>query len=161
MQELLALTQDRPEVALDAGEVLLAAGDPAERLYVLVEGRLVVRRDDEDFVVVEEPGACVGEVAVLLGRTHLATVVAVEPSRVRVVEPARAALVEHPEVLYAVAALLADRLDMVKRYLADVQDQYRDVDGGLGMIGDLLRSLSTSPGGRSEPGSEREPDPLY
>lgn len=159
--ELLGLTEDRPEIVLDPGEVLLAAGDRADRLYVLVEGRLMVRRDDEDFVVIDQPGACVGEVAVLLGRPRRATVVAVETTRVRVVEPAGATLVARPEILYAVAAMLADRLDLMNHYLADVQAQYRDVDGGLGMIGDVLKSLSASAGARAEPGSEREPDPLY
>jgi len=49
----------------------------------------------------------------------------------------------------------------VNHYLADLQQQYRDVDGGLGLVGDVLVGLATHPGDDLEPGSEREPHPLY
>jgi hypothetical protein len=35
------------------------------------------------------------------------------------------------------------------------------VDGGLGMVGDVLRTLATHHGDEVDPGSDREPDPLY
>lgn len=161
MDDLLALTIGEPEIEIGAGEVLLHEGGEPRDLFVLVSGRLMVRRDDEDFIAIDAPGACVGEMAVLLGREHTATVVATEPSRLRVIADARAALAENPPVLHAVAGLLARRLDLVNHYLADLQQQYRDVDGGLGLVGDVLVELAAHPGHDLEPGSEREPDPLY
>jgi CRP-like cAMP-binding protein len=121
----------------------------------------MVRRGGEDYVAMDAPGACVGEMAVLLGRAHTASVVAVEPCRLRVIEDAAAALDDNPLVLHAVATLLARRLDLVNGYLADLQEQYRHVDGGLGMVGDVLRTLATHHGDEVDPGSDREPDPLY
>ena len=161
MQQLLELTAGRPERVLDAGEPLLTEGEPPAHLYVLVEGRLVVRRGGDDFVAIDAPGACVGEMAVLLGRTHTASVVAVERTRVRVIEDAAATLDDDPAILHAVATLLARRLDLVNHYVADLQHQYRDVDGGLGMVGEVLRTLASHHGDEVAPGSEREPDPLY
>jgi CRP-like cAMP-binding protein len=161
MQELLALTEGLPELRLDAGQVLLREGEATGHLYVLVEGALMVRKGDEDFVAIDAPGACVGEMAVLLARAHTATVVAAEPSVLRVIEDAHAALDDNPTVLHAVATLLARRLDLVNQYLADLQRQYADIDGGLGMVGGVLQHLATHQGDTVDPGSEREPDPLY
>ena len=161
MEELLTLTVGLPERTLAAGEVLLHQGNVTGHLFVLLQGRLLVRKGDEDFIVIDAPGACVGEMSVLLGRPHTASVVALEPSIVRVIEDAQAALDEHPPVLHAVATLLARRLDLVNQYIADVQRQYQDVDGGLGMISDVLRDLASHHGDVAEPGSDREPNPLY
>ena len=161
MDDLLSLTEGQPERSIAPGEVLLHQGDEPRDFFVLVSGRLMVRRDDEDFVAIDAPGACVGEMAVLLGRTHTATVVATEPSVLRVIADASATLYDDPPVLHAVASLLARRLDLVNQYLADLQQQYRDVDGGLGLVGDVLLDLATHPGDDFEPGSDREPDPLY
>jgi len=161
MQELLALTAGLPEIMLEAGEVLLHEGDEAGELYVLVSGQLVVRKGGEDFVAVTAPGSCVGELAVLLERNHTATITATEPTRLRVIHDARTTLAESPATTHAVATLLARRLDLVNTYLADLQHQYRDVDGGLGLVGAVLKSLATHDHDDLEPGSEREPDPLY
>jgi CRP-like cAMP-binding protein len=161
MEDLLALTVGQPEIEVPAGAVVVREGAEPRDLFVLVRGRLMVRRDDEDFIAIEAPGACVGEMAVLLGRTHTATVVATEPSTLRVITDAHAALDDNPPVLHAVATLLARRLDLVNRYLADLSNQYRDHEGGLGLVGDVLRGLAAHHGDELEPGSDREPDPLY
>ncbi len=161
MEELLALTVGLPEIELAAGDVLVREGEASHDLYVLVAGRLMVRKGDEDFIVIDAPGACVGEMGVLLGRSPTATVVATEPSRLRVIHDAPTALDESPAVLHAVATLLARRLDLVNDFLVDLQRQYRDVDGGLSMVSDVVRGLAGHHGDGLEPGSEREPDPLY
>ncbi len=161
MEELLTLTEGLPERTLAADEVLLRQGDVTGHLFVLVTGRLLVRKGDEDFVAIDAPGACVGEMSVLLRRPHTASVVATEPTTVRVIEDAHAALDDDPPVLHAVATLLARRLDLVNQYIADVQRQYQDVDGGLGLLSDVLRDLARHHGDVAEPGSDREPNPLY
>jgi len=161
VEELLTLTAGLPEQSFATGEALVEQGESSGHLYVLVEGRLVVRKGDEDFVFIDAPGACVGEMSVLLGRAHTASVIALEPSRVRVIEDAHTALDDNPSVLHAVATLLARRLDLINQYVTDLQIQYRDVDGGLAMMGDVLRELASHHGDVADPGSERDPDPLY
>lgn len=161
MEQLLDLTIGLPERAVEAGEALLVAGSEAKHIYVLLEGRLVVQREGEDLLEFTEPGSCIGEKALLLARPHRSSVVAAEPSRVRVVENAAVALHDNPALLYAVAILLARRLEMVESYLGDLRHQYRDHDGGLGMIGEVLTTLASHHGHAITPGSDREPDPLY
>lgn len=161
MQELIDLTAGLPERALAAGEVLVMEGEAPDHLYVLLEGELVVRRGGDDLLAFDHPGSCIGEKAVLLGRPHRSSVVAAVPCRVRVVEDAADRIHESPEILNAVATLLAGRLEMVESFLSDLQHQYRDVDGGLGMISDVLGALAHHHGPKANPGSLRDPDPLY
>ena len=55
---------------------------------------------------------------------------------------------------------LAERLDLVTTYLADLKDQYGDAPG-LSMVADVLSTLSQHPGTTARPGSARDPDPEY
>lgn len=162
MADLLELTAGLPERILAADEVLVVEGEAADHLYVLIEGELLVRRGGDDLIAFDRPGSCIGEKAVLLGRPHRSSVVATVPTRVRVVEDAAERIHHNPEVLLRVATLLAGRLEMVESFLSDLQHQYRDHDGGLGMIGDVLGALAHHHGPTHlSPGSDRDPDPLY
>ncbi len=161
MQELLALTSGMPERTVEAGQALVVEGEVADHVYVLLEGRLVVRRGGDDLIVFDEPGTCIGEKALLLDQPHHSSVIAVDRSRVRVIDDAAATLHDNPAILFAVSTLLARRLEMVEHYLSDLQHQYRDVDGGLGMIGAVLGTLASHHGKPMTAGSDREPDPLY
>jgi CRP/FNR family cyclic AMP-dependent transcriptional regulator len=161
MQEMIDLTAGLPERTLAVDELLVVEGEAPDHLYVLLEGELVVRRGGDDLIAFDQPGACIGEKAVLLGRPHSSSVVAVQPSTVRVIEGAADRIHESPEVLLSVATLLASRLEMVEAFLSDLQHQYRDVDGGLGMISEVLGALAHHHGPKARPGSDRDPDPLY
>ena len=162
MADLLELTDGLPERALAADDVLIEEGEAPDHLYVLLEGELLVRRDGDDLIAFDQPGACIGEKAVLLNRPHRSSVVATVPTRVRVIEDAADRIHHSPEVLLEVAVLLAARLELVESFLSDLQHQYRDHEGGLGMIGDVLGALAHHHGPTDlSPGSERDPDPLY
>jgi CRP-like cAMP-binding protein len=162
MANLLEMTSGLPERTLAADEVLIVEGEAPDHLYVLIEGELLVRRGGDDLIAFDQPGACIGEKAVLLNRPHRSSVVATVPSRVRVLEDAAERIHHSPEVLLEVATLLAGRLEMVESFLSDLQHQYRDHDGGLGMIGEVLGALAHHHGPTDlSPGSERDPDPLY
>jgi predicted acylesterase/phospholipase RssA/CRP-like cAMP-binding protein len=75
-------TELRP-VALAAGETLFREGDPAEDVFFLRQGRLGVRRHTAEGTETEidalEPGASVGEMALLTGEPRAATVEALQP----------------------------------------------------------------------------------
>ena len=75
---------------LPPGAVLLAEGETSGRLYVLAEGKVEVLRGDTQVAVVEEAGAVFGEMSVLLGRPHTATVRATSPVGVFVFDDAAA-----------------------------------------------------------------------
>jgi CRP/FNR family transcriptional regulator, cyclic AMP receptor protein len=161
VDDLLPLTEGRPEVSVAAGEVLIAEGASTGRLFVLLEGRLAVRKGDETVATLTEPGACVGEMAALLGIPHTAAVVAEQPCRLRIVDDAGLVLRDDPQLLGAVARLLARRLQLVTSYLGDLRNQYAHLGGGLGMVHEVLGGLAQHYGEPARPGSARDPDPHY
>jgi hypothetical protein len=74
-------------VAVEAGDTLVRQGDPGDRLYLLLDGVLVVEVDGRHVAEVG-PGAVVGERAVLEGGRRTATLRAATPCRVAVVDAA-------------------------------------------------------------------------
>ena len=67
MEELLALALDRPRRTVNADEVLIDDGTAVPALYVLVEGSFRVEKDGVPITTVTEPGACLGEMSLVLG----------------------------------------------------------------------------------------------
>ena len=159
--DLLAVSADWPVQQVEAGEVLMAQGDSTRRLAVLLEGALEVRHGDEVVATIDTPGACVGEISLLLDQTHHSTVTAVVPTRVRVLADADRVLPSDPALLVPVASVLAGRLRLVSTYLADLKEQYGESHPGLDMVGDVLGSLTRHCGTPFEPGSDRQPDVPY
>jgi CRP-like cAMP-binding protein len=160
-EALLDVSSTWPVLHAAPGDVVLTQGGSSERLLVLEEGAVEVRRDAEVVAIVDQPGACIGEIALLLGTAHSAGVVALEPSTLRVLEHARDALTTDATLLGPVAAILASRLRLVTAYLADLTSQYSDAGTGLGMVSEVLTSLSQHQGDRMDPGSEREAEAPY
>ena len=147
--------------ALQPGETLIAEGDAVVALYELTSGSLEVVRGATTVAVLAEPGALVGELSLLLDRPASASVRAQTEATVVEIEDARERLASDPEFSVALARLLARRVDTMTGYLADLREQYADHDGGLGMIHEVLASLSHATPTDVEPGSEREPDAPY
>jgi CRP-like cAMP-binding protein len=88
MEELLSLARDVPRRSVEAGEVLLTDGAVVHALYVLLEGALKIEKNGVPIATVTEPGACVGEMSLLLGVAATADVVASERSQLAVIENA-------------------------------------------------------------------------
>jgi CRP-like cAMP-binding protein len=131
------------------------------RSDVGVPGTVDVRKDGVRVATVNRPGACFGEMSILLGGTHTASVVADTACRFRLLEQADAALHQQPELVHGIATMLAERLQLVTAFLADLKRQYGDAEGNLAMVDSVLDALLRHAPGSAEPGSEREPDPLY
>ena len=109
---------------------------------------------------IDRPGAAFGEVAALRGSGHTATVVAADPCRLRYADDGDAFLHGHPEVLFEMARGLAERLDLITNYLADLRNQYAGA-AGLDMVSDVLGKLQGAASPTIRPGSVRDPDPEY
>ena len=161
MQALLDLADGLPRRTLSPGEGLITEGDAGGTLYILLDGGLRVEKRGTPVTAITEPGVCVGEVSLLLDVPATADVVAAEPSTVAVVADGRRALREHPDLGRTLAELLALRVQRMTTYLADLQRQYADHEGGLGMVDTVLGSLMHHAGTRSQLGSERDPEPEY
>jgi CRP/FNR family cyclic AMP-dependent transcriptional regulator len=161
VDDVLALCQGLPEQRYAPGEALLGEGTRSGRLFVLIEGAVQVERERVAIVHLEEPGIFLGEISALLGVAHGASVVATAPTRCHVIEDAATSLADHPELLGAVARLLARRLNAMTTYLVDIKRQYGGEDGHLGMMDEVLSQLMSVRPLSIQPGSAREDQPDY
>lgn len=161
MEVFLELAAGLARRSFAAGEVVLAEGTAGGVLFILLDGALRIEKDGQPVTALTEPGVCIGELSLLLDIPATADVVASEPSTLAFVDDARRVLAEHPDLALALAQLLAARVQRMTTYRVDLQNQYADHGGGLGMVDVVLGSLMHKPGTRSELGSERDPDPEY
>lgn len=144
------------------GTRLIREGVACGRIYVLESGALEIVRGGVRIVVVREPGAFVGEISALLGMPPTADVVAHEDSTVRVIEAAPDALRSDPALTYAIAQLLARRLQAVTAYLVDIRRQYAGTGTHLALMDQVLADLMTQHAAhRERTGSERHDVPDY
>jgi CRP/FNR family transcriptional regulator, cyclic AMP receptor protein len=157
---MMALSAHLPEVELAPGQALLREGGASGSIFVLVSGALRVLKGDVQVNTITHPGALIGEMSVLLGTDHGATVEAIEPCRLRHAADGHALLAGDPEITKLVAIGLAERLNFVTTYLADLKHQYGDAPG-LSMVSDVLSELAQRQGPAARPGSARDPDPDY
>ncbi len=157
---MLALSAHLPEITLAAGETLVREGDRAGSLWVLVQGALQVRKGRVLINSITQPGALVGEMSLLLGSGYSATVRASQFSVLRHAADGRALMDSDPAITWLVAAGLAERLNFVTSYLADLKDQYGDAPG-MTMVSQVINELSMRQGPAAVPGSAREPDPEH
>ena len=160
LSDLLALTAHLPEHRLDAGAVIMEEGSDGGEIWILVDGALNISKGGIVVNRVSHPGSTLGEISVLLGAPHSATVEAAVPSVLRLAADGRALLSSHPTISHLIAITLAERLSFVTTYLSDLQHQYGNA-AGLTMVKDVLAQLEQRRGPRATPGSAREPDPAY
>lgn len=160
MSEMLALSVHLPERVFDVGEVVVREGDAGGAIWVLVSGALLVRKAGVAVNTIAKAGAIVGEVSALLGSVYGATVEATERSVLRHAADAQRLLESHPAITRLVAIGLAERLNFVTTYLADLKMQYGDAPGLL-MVPAVLNALSERQVERARPGSARDPNPEY
>ena len=141
---MLTLAAHLPEVVFEAGDAVIEEGGEAGSLWVLLSGKLEVCKGGTRVNTIEKPGAIVGEISLLLGARHGATIKALEPTRARFAADGHALLLEDPEVTRLLAVGLAERLNYVTAYLADLKFQYGDTPG-LSMVDTVLtRSARTT-----------------
>ena len=79
MSKILELIQDREVRRFEPGEIVMENGAQTHRLYVLIDGKVEVVKDDVRVSTISEAGATFGEISVLLEGNHTATVRALTP----------------------------------------------------------------------------------
>lgn len=124
-----------------AGEVLLQEGGEEPGLFFLERGTVEVWKDGQSIARVRERGAVFGEMSVLLGSAHTATVTAAGEVECRVAEAPAAYLAEHPEVVLYIGWILARRLDSLNRYLVDMRAQFEDREDHVGIANAVLGAI--------------------
>lgn len=159
MASLLESCPDGVEREVAAGTILIREGERSDCLYVLVDGTLEVFRGDVAFATVTEQGAVLGEMSVLLDQPHTASVKAVSPVRIRVIEQATSFLASHPELVLPIAQLLARRLQNASTYLVNLKQQFRGYQDHFGMIDEVLESIMHQQETKFPPPDDLPPDP--
>jgi CRP/FNR family transcriptional regulator, cyclic AMP receptor protein len=142
MASVLALTKSQPQQTLASGEALITEGDAGGELYVLESGRLTVERDGVTIATITEPGALIGEMSVLLGVDHSATVRAETQSTVRVIADAMPFLERNPLMALHVATLACERLDRTSALVVSLRKDAEDKAGDHGVFGRIFSALS-------------------
>ena len=130
-----------PIAAFAAGELVLRQGTVTERLLFLCEGAVDIVRDGATLARVAEPGAVLGDMAVILGRPHSADVRAALPSRCHVIEDAARLLRAEPELALYVMTVLASRLDAVNGLLIEARARLGEAGPQRGFLAETLDSL--------------------
>ena len=160
MTDMLSLSSHLPEIELAAGDTVVQEGRTAGGLWVLVSGALEVRKGDVLVNTITRPGALIGEISVLLDTVYSATVRATKRTVLRHAADGQALLASDPSITRLVAVGLAERLNFVTTYLADLKHQYGDAPG-LSMVSDVLSQLAQRQAPPARPGSARDPNPDY
>jgi CRP/FNR family cyclic AMP-dependent transcriptional regulator len=115
-----------PLIAFDPGETILYSGSTTGQLFILRHGVVEIVRDGQQIATVSEPGAVLGELAVILDKPHTADVRAVERCEFHFAE-ASTLLKENVAALLYVTAMLAHRLDAANTVIVEVK---RDLESG-------------------------------
>lgn len=108
------------------GEVVFHQEDPADRMYIIVEGSIRISITSEDGrekdLAVLQPGDCFGEMALLDGSNRSATATAVDATQTLALyrEDFMEFLQEHPQVVAQTTSLLTSRLRSVNQMLGDM-----------------------------------------
>ncbi|RMG16906.1 MAG: cyclic nucleotide-binding domain-containing protein [Deltaproteobacteria bacterium] len=110
-EDLAQIALITEELTLDAGEVVFEEGEMGDALFLLIEGRVSVRRGDR--VIAElGPGECFGEMAILDSSPRSATVAALEEASCLKIEREDFydIMAEKPEIAQGVIKVLMRRL---------------------------------------------------
>ena len=78
---MLALSANLPEVEFAPGEAVVHEGGASGSIWILVSGALRVRKGIIQVNTITDPGALIGEMSILQGIAHSATVEATQQSR--------------------------------------------------------------------------------
>ena len=159
MRAVLDYCSGGTERQVEAGTLVVTEGGTTDHLYVLMQGKLEVLKGELVVATVTEPGAVLGEMSVLLGQPHTATVRACTDAVVYEFGDAASFLKQQPEVALLIAKMLAQRLNVANTYLADLKRQYAGHGTHLAMVGEVLQSMINLPPHEVAPGSDRQSDP--
>jgi CRP/FNR family transcriptional regulator, cyclic AMP receptor protein len=140
MSAILDLVKEREVREFGAGQDVISQGQRCGVMLVLIEGQVEILRDEVRVSKASEGGVLFGEMAVLLRSPATATVRTLSPAKFVVIENPREFLEGSSQASLHVAELLANRLDALTRYLADVKRQYEGHDH-IGMVDGVLEAL--------------------
>jgi len=110
-----------PLATYGGGETILQAGSKTGRLLILESGAVAILKDSIEIATVDEPGAVLGEISVLLDQPHSAEVRTLADSQFHVADATQFA--KDPNAMRYLAKNLARRLVAADDILVDVKNE--------------------------------------
>jgi CRP/FNR family cyclic AMP-dependent transcriptional regulator len=141
MNKVLELCWDLPVKSLGAGEAVMHQGEEGRKLAILKEGEVEVLKDGQRVATISEAGSIFGELSVILSSPHTATVNTIRPSEFFMIEDPDSFLWERAELNFEILRLLANRLEHITQYLAELKSQSETRSEAVEMIGEALAEL--------------------
>lgn len=124
-QSILQACSTSQKMTVAKGTELLKQGTQSGMLYVLASGSVEILRGGIVVAATSEPGALFGEMSILLGTPHTATVQAKTQCEVYGFENGAAFVRSNPDITFEIATLLAKRLSQATDYLTELNDSVR------------------------------------
>ncbi|MBD3421097.1 MAG: cyclic nucleotide-binding domain-containing protein [Chitinivibrionales bacterium] len=105
------------------GDVVIQEGKLAEGLFILMAGKVDVVVKEVKVAEISDKGAFIGEIASLLRCRRIASVQAVEPTRVIYIRDITEHFTENPAVAFSIAKTLASRIMDLNSKIVDYQKE--------------------------------------
>lgn len=156
MRKILDYCKQLEEVTFEPYKAILNEGGRSNKIYILIEGEVVIEKEGVEVNTVSEPGSIFGEMSILLNMPHMATVKTTSESRFYVAEDGMGFLKSDMKIAFSISRLLATRLHGVTTYLVDIKNQYQDHDTyHFTIVDSVLENLLHQQDEDSDLGSER------
>ncbi|MEO6608788.1 MAG: cyclic nucleotide-binding domain-containing protein [Aestuariivirga sp.] len=124
-QSILDACSQMQKTVVARGTELLKQGTQSGTLYVLLSGTIEILRGGVVVASTSEPGALFGEMSILLGTPHTASVRAKTQCEVYSFENGADFVRSNPDITFEIATLLAKRLSQATDYLTELNDSVR------------------------------------
>jgi len=124
---ILEICNDLPTKTFEPGAVLFGEGKKDGALCVLISGEVEILKGEFQVNIVSNPGAFFGEMAILLGTPHTATVRALTQCRAHWIEDGDAFLRINKDIAYDFLKVVAQRLHDMTTYLTDLNRYVRSI----------------------------------
>ncbi len=124
-QSILQACSNSQKIIVAKGTELLKQGSASGTLYVLASGTVDVLRGGVVVASTSEPGALFGEMSILLGTPHTATVQTRTQCEIYKFENGADFVRSNPDITFEIATLLAKRLSQATDYLTELNDSVR------------------------------------
>ncbi|MGQ9631208.1 MAG: Crp/Fnr family transcriptional regulator, partial [bacterium] len=117
---------DEKKKHFSAGEVLFFEGDLSKEVYILLEGKLGVRRSDKIVAVIDGKGSFVGDMSILRNEPRSATVEVIENALLLVIDDLEGTIRKTPAIGVKLIHTLANRIhntaEKTRRYIGEFRD---------------------------------------
>ena len=158
MNDQMEYFKEMSKTLIPADTEIIIEGSRSGLVFVLIKGCFEVRRGGILIAQINETGALVGEMSILLDIPHTASVWTRGNCEVYVIDQAETFFRSNPDLSWKMARSLAQRLNAASTYLADIKKQFSGSGNHLELVDEILVSLiNRAPRHDIEPGSDRDP----